>query len=77
MWTKAIAVACALIFLTVQAVAGAKEDIAAIAPSGKVLVIDEKGKALVSHNADGAFSPASVAKIVTAWLALEALGNQE
>ena len=75
MWTKAIAVACTLILLTVQAVAGAREDIAAIAPSGKVLVIDEKGKALVSHNADGAFSPASVAKIVTAWLALEALGG--
>ena len=75
MWTKATAIACTLILLTVQAVAGAKEDIAAIAPAGKVLVLDEKGNALVSHNANGAFSPASVAKIVTAWLAMEALGG--
>ncbi len=75
MWTKPIAVTCALLLLTVQAMAGVKEDIAAIAPSGKVLVLDAEGNELVSHNADGAFSPASVAKIVTAWLAMEVLGS--
>jgi D-alanyl-D-alanine carboxypeptidase len=39
-----------------------------------VLVIDDKGRELVAQNADRAFVPASVAKIVTAWLAIEVLG---
>jgi D-alanyl-D-alanine carboxypeptidase/D-alanyl-D-alanine-endopeptidase (penicillin-binding protein 4) len=57
-----------------QALAGAKEKLAALAPSGLVLVMDEKGNELVAQNADNPFVPASVAKIVTAWLAMEVLG---
>jgi len=66
--------ACALLLLPAEALAGAKEKIAALAPSGLVLVIDQKGNELVVQNADKPFVPASVAKIVTAWLAMEVLG---
>lgn len=66
--------ACALLLLPTQALGGAKEKIAALAPSGVVLVLDEKGEELVAQNADRPFVPASVAKIVTAWLAMETLG---
>ncbi|MCC2652366.1 MAG: D-alanyl-D-alanine carboxypeptidase [Microvirga sp.] len=72
MWPHLLA--CALLLLPAQALAGAKEKLAALAPSGLVLVIDEKGNELVAQNADKPFVPASVAKIVTAWLALEVLG---
>ncbi|MBV8838472.1 MAG: D-alanyl-D-alanine carboxypeptidase [Alphaproteobacteria bacterium] len=57
-----------------QALAGVKEDIAALAPSALVLATDENGDELVVQNADTPFVPASVAKIVTAWLAMEVLG---
>lgn len=67
------ALACALL-LPAQALAGAKEKVAALAPSGLVLVMDADGKELVAQNADKPFVPASVAKIVTAWLALQVLG---
>jgi len=40
-----------------------------------VLAIDEKGNELVAQNAEMPFVPASVAKIVTAWLAMEVLGR--
>src|SRR5688500_11201925 len=66
--------ACALLLLPAQALAGAKEKLTALAPSGLVLVMDEKGNELVAQNADKPFVPASVAKIVTAWLAMEVLG---
>ena len=56
-----------------SSLAGAKEKIAALAPSALVLVMDEKGNELVARNADKPFVPASVAKIVTAWLALKVL----
>src|SRR5215208_8505613 len=72
MWSHLLA--CGLLLLPAQALAGAKEKIAALTPSGLVLVIDEKGNELVVQNADKPFVPASVAKIVTAWLALEVLG---
>ena len=75
MWSYPLAVACALFLLTTQSLAGAKEEIAALAPSGLVLVLDEQGNALVAHNADRPFGPASVAKIATAWLAMEVLGK--
>src|SRR4051812_10265189 len=75
MWSRLVALACALLLLPAQALAGAKEKVAALAPSGVVLVIDEKGNELVVQNADKPFVPASVAKIVTAWLALEVLGS--
>jgi D-alanyl-D-alanine carboxypeptidase/D-alanyl-D-alanine-endopeptidase (penicillin-binding protein 4) len=58
-----------------QALAGVKEKIAALAPSGLVLVMDAEGNELVAQNADEPFVPASVTKIVTAWLAMEVLGG--
>src|SRR5215207_4140427 len=74
MWSHLLALACALLLLPAQALAGAREKLAALAPSGLVLVMDEKGNELVVQNADKPFVPASVAKIVTAWLAMEVLG---
>lgn len=75
MWSRLPALACALLLLPAQALAGAKEKVAAMAPSGLVLVMDEKGTELIAQNADKPFVPASVAKIVTAWLAMEVLGG--
>jgi D-alanyl-D-alanine carboxypeptidase/D-alanyl-D-alanine-endopeptidase (penicillin-binding protein 4) len=75
MLSRLLAIALALLLLPAQALAGAKENVAAIAPSGLVLVMDEKGNELVAQNADKPFVPASVAKIVTAWLAMEVLGG--
>ncbi|MCP4317930.1 MAG: D-alanyl-D-alanine carboxypeptidase [Hyphomicrobiales bacterium] len=75
MWFQVLAVSCALILLPVQTLAGAKEKIAALAPSGLVLVLDDQGNELVAQNADQPFGPASVTKIVTAWLAMEVLGG--
>src|ERR1700676_1291293 len=67
--------ALALLLLPASALAGVKEKVAALAPSGLVLVMDAKGNELVAQNADAPFVPASVTKIVTAWLALEVLGG--
>jgi D-alanyl-D-alanine carboxypeptidase/D-alanyl-D-alanine-endopeptidase (penicillin-binding protein 4) len=64
-----------LLLLPAPALAGAKEKVAALAPSGLVLVMDAAGNELVAQNAEKPFVPASVAKIVTAWLALEVLGG--
>jgi D-alanyl-D-alanine carboxypeptidase/D-alanyl-D-alanine-endopeptidase (penicillin-binding protein 4) len=66
-------VACVLLQSS-EAFAGAKEKIAALAPSALVIAIDDKGNELVAQNADKPFVPASVAKVVTAWLAMEVLG---
>jgi D-alanyl-D-alanine carboxypeptidase/D-alanyl-D-alanine-endopeptidase (penicillin-binding protein 4) len=74
MWSRLLTLACALLLLPAPALAGAKEKIAALAPSGLVLVMDDKGNELVAQNADEPFVPASVTKIVTAWLAMEVLG---
>src|SRR5512140_1874410 len=74
MWSRLLALACALL-LPAQALAGAKEKVAALAPSALVLVVDEKGNELIAQNADQPFVPASVTKIVTAWLAMEVLGG--
>jgi D-alanyl-D-alanine carboxypeptidase/D-alanyl-D-alanine-endopeptidase (penicillin-binding protein 4) len=73
MWSRLILLA--LLLLPAQALAGAKEKIAALAPRGLVLVMDAKGNELLAQNADEPFVPASVTKIVTAWLALEVLGG--
>ncbi|WP_262300237.1 D-alanyl-D-alanine carboxypeptidase/D-alanyl-D-alanine-endopeptidase [Microvirga sesbaniae] len=73
MWRHLLA--CALLLAPTQALAGAREKLAALAPAGLVLVMDEKGNELVAQNADKAFVPASVAKVVTAWLAMEILGS--
>jgi serine-type D-Ala-D-Ala carboxypeptidase/endopeptidase (penicillin-binding protein 4) len=67
--------ALALLLLPAPALAGAKEKVAAIAPSAIVLVVDEHGNELIAQNADKPFVPASVAKVVTAWLAMEVLGG--
>ena len=82
MWSRPLALALLLLpaqvlfgqILAGQALAGVKEKVAALAPSALVLVMDADGKELVAQNADEPFVPASVAKIVTAWLALQVLG---
>src|SRR5215204_954082 len=72
MWSRPLALA--LLLLPAPALAGVKEKVAALAPPGLVLVMDAEGNVLVGQNADEPFVPASVTKIVTAWLALEVLG---
>ena len=76
-WSRllALAVACGLLVLPARALAGVQERVAALAPSGVVLVMDAEGNELVAQNANKPFVPASVAKIVTAWLAMETLGG--
>ena len=73
MWSPLLALA--LLLLPAPALAGVKEDIAALAPAALVLVVDADGNELVAQNADKPFVPASVTKIVTAWLAMEVLGG--
>jgi serine-type D-Ala-D-Ala carboxypeptidase/endopeptidase (penicillin-binding protein 4) len=73
MWSRLLALA--LLLLPAAALAGVKEDVAALAPSGLVLVMDAAGNELVAQNIDKPFVPASVTKIVTAWLAMEVLGG--
>jgi D-alanyl-D-alanine carboxypeptidase/D-alanyl-D-alanine-endopeptidase (penicillin-binding protein 4) len=65
----------AFLMLPAPALADVKQTIAAMAPKGLVLVMDANGKELVAQNADAPFVPASVAKVVTAWLAMEVLGG--
>jgi D-alanyl-D-alanine carboxypeptidase len=72
MWSRLLAIA--LLLLPAPALADVTEKVAALDPSGLVLVVDGKGNELVTQNADEPFVPASVTKIVTAWLALEVLG---
>lgn len=71
---RLIALFCALLLAPGAALAGAKEQIARLAPTGLVLVMDENGEELIAQNADEPFVPASVAKVVTAFIALEVLG---
>lgn len=66
----------ALIVLPAAALAGARDKVRALAPSGLVLVLDDEGNELIAQNADKPFVPASVAKVVTAWLAMEVLGGE-
>jgi D-alanyl-D-alanine carboxypeptidase/D-alanyl-D-alanine-endopeptidase (penicillin-binding protein 4) len=73
MWSRSLALA--LLLLAAPARADVKENVAALAPQGLVLVVDAKGNELVARNADEPFVPASVTKIVTAWLAMEVLGG--
>ena len=75
-WVLAFCLACA------PARAGVRETVAALAPAATVLVVDAQGHeqkwatvlVVVTQNADIPFVPASVTKIVTAWLALDILG---
>ena len=73
MWSRPLALA--LLLLPAPALADVKDEIAALAPPGLVLVMDDKGNELVAQNTDEPFVPASVTKIVTAWLAMEVLGG--
>ena len=73
MWYRCLALA--LLLLPAPAFAGVKERVKALAPPGLVLVMDAAGNELVAQNADEPFVPASVTKIVTAWLAMEVLGG--
>jgi serine-type D-Ala-D-Ala carboxypeptidase/endopeptidase (penicillin-binding protein 4) len=73
MWSRLVGLA--LLLQAVPALADVKETVAALAPSGLVLAVDSEGNELVAQNADEPFVPASVTKIVTAWLALEVLGG--
>ncbi|MFA9386590.1 MAG: D-alanyl-D-alanine carboxypeptidase/D-alanyl-D-alanine-endopeptidase [Methyloceanibacter sp.] len=80
MWSRRLVLVCALLLLTAQglstqALADAAKTVARMAPSGLVLVMDADGKELVAQNADKPFVPASVNKVVTAWLAMEVLGG--
>ena len=72
-WARRVALA--VLLLPAPALAGLNEEIAALSPGGVVLVVDAQGKELVSQNADEPFVPASITKIVTAWLAMEVLGG--
>jgi D-alanyl-D-alanine carboxypeptidase/D-alanyl-D-alanine-endopeptidase (penicillin-binding protein 4) len=73
MWSRLLVLA--LLLLPAPVFADVKEKVAALAPSRLVLVVDGKGNGLVAQNADESFVPASVTKIVTAWLALEVFGS--
>jgi D-alanyl-D-alanine carboxypeptidase/D-alanyl-D-alanine-endopeptidase (penicillin-binding protein 4) len=75
MWSRLHTVVCALLLLPAPAQADTKGEIAALAPSGLVFVLDAEGNELVAQNADQPFVPGSVAKIVTAWLAMKVLGG--
>ncbi|MAZ16405.1 MAG: D-alanyl-D-alanine carboxypeptidase [Ahrensia sp.] len=74
MWIRLIAALWAALLLPAAAHADIKETVAKLAPNGLVLVLDKDGKDLLAQNSDEPFVPASVAKIVTAWLAMEVLG---
>jgi serine-type D-Ala-D-Ala carboxypeptidase/endopeptidase (penicillin-binding protein 4) len=74
MSSRLLALAFALLLLPAPALAGVKEKVAAMAPTALVYVVDDKGTELIAQNVDKPFVPASVTKLVTAWLALEVLG---
>jgi D-alanyl-D-alanine carboxypeptidase/D-alanyl-D-alanine-endopeptidase (penicillin-binding protein 4) len=73
MWCRFLVLA--LLLLPGPALADVAKTVKALAPSGLVLVMDENGNELVAQNADQPFVPASVTKVVTAWLAMEVLGG--
>ena len=73
MWHRLLALA--LVLLPASAPAEVAERVTALAPAALVLVVDAQGNELVAQNVDEPFVPASVTKIVTAWLAMEILGG--
>jgi D-alanyl-D-alanine carboxypeptidase/D-alanyl-D-alanine-endopeptidase (penicillin-binding protein 4) len=76
MWFRLSAIALLLLPIPVLAdVAEVKEKVATMAPSGIVLAVDRDGNELIAQNVDQPFVPASVTKIVTAWLAMAVLGG--
>jgi hypothetical protein len=56
MWSRLLALA--LLLLPGPSLADVKEKVAALAPSGVVLVVDPEGSELVAQNADEPFVPA-------------------
>ncbi len=74
MWFRLFFLICVVLAPLSAARADVKQTVKSQAPSGLVFVINEKGDVLVSQNADKTFVPASVAKIATAWFAMEVLG---
>lgn len=76
MWYRPFVLAFLVFTVAGPALADIKAKIAAMAPSGLVLVLDENGNELVAQNTEQPFVPASVAKIATAWLAMEVLGGE-
>ncbi len=76
MWSRLFALALLLLPAVALAdVAEVKDKVAALAPNGIVLVVDRDGKELIAQNVDKPFVPASVTKVVTAWLAMAVLGG--
>lgn len=75
MWFRLFIVFWMSFLAAVPAWANVKDSVGNLAPSALVFVLDENGKELVSQNANTAFVPASVAKIATAWFAMEVLGS--
>jgi D-alanyl-D-alanine carboxypeptidase/D-alanyl-D-alanine-endopeptidase (penicillin-binding protein 4) len=73
MWSRLLLLA--FLLPSAQALADVKEKLTALAPSALVLVMDAEGRELVAQNADEPFVPASITKIVTAWLAMQVLGG--
>ncbi len=73
MWSRLIVLI--ILLLPGPALADLKERIEELDPSALVYVVDAEGKELLAQNADKPFVPASVTKIVTAWLALDVLGE--
>jgi D-alanyl-D-alanine carboxypeptidase/D-alanyl-D-alanine-endopeptidase (penicillin-binding protein 4) len=68
----------AMILMSTPALAGVaevRETIAALAPQAVVLVVDAKGNELIAQNVEAPFVPASVTKVITAWLAMQVLGG--
>jgi serine-type D-Ala-D-Ala carboxypeptidase/endopeptidase (penicillin-binding protein 4) len=76
MWFRLFALALLLLPAAAFAdVAELKDKVAALAPTGIVLVVDRDGQELIAQNVDKPFVPASVTKVVTAWLAMAVLGG--
>lgn len=75
MWSRLFVLACSFLLLSSPALAGVREKVAALSPKALVLVLDENGNELVAQNADKPFIPASVTKVVTAWLAMKVMGG--
>src|ERR1700745_358026 len=73
MWSRSLALA--LLLLSAPALADVKEKVAALAPAGLVLVVDDKGNEVVAPNTDESFVPAPVTTIGEAWRAMEVLGG--
>ena len=76
MWFRLYFLILLVVSATLPASADVKDSVAALAPNALVFVLDKDGKELVSQNANDDFVPASVAKIATAWIAMEVLGSE-